>query len=200
VSDALIASLQDRINQLQQENATIRAEAKDRRIKGKAQKERLEELERALGEIAAERDEYKTAIEAEPHELQKQVDEYRGKLRDRDHRDKFRELARTQGVTHDKALDDLWSLSGYKADADTVDETKLTAAITGALAGRDWLKATPAPAGANGTAGAPATTAAQSAAEVTRPPGPGATRGAGSGTGDPDAALAARYPDASRLA
>ncbi len=200
MSDVLIASLQQQIERLQAENATIRAEAKDRRIKGRALKEENDRYAAALTELADERDKYKLAIEAEPHELQARVDEYKGKLRDRDHRDKFRELARAQGVTQDKAIDDLWSLSGYKAEADEVDDAKITAAISTALQGRDWLKATPATEVANGKPAGSGTKSAQAADQATRTPGPGATRGGASGNSDPDAALAVAFPNAYRIA
>ena len=173
MSEPLIASLQEQITRLQADNATLRAEAKDRRIKGRTLKEENERFASALEELAAERDRYKEVLEAEPHELQAQVDEYRGKLRDRDHKDKFRALAKTAGV-NEAALDDLYSLSGYKPEADDIDESKITAAITSTLSGRDRLRAAPAAAAANGKPAGSGTAAAQGAAPVTREPGPGA--------------------------
>jgi chromosome segregation ATPase len=200
MSEVLIASLQKRIDELTQEKAVLASEAKSRRLKAKAIAEENETLKSTVGALTTERDALKSRAEAAPHELQAQVDEYKGKLRDRDHRDKFKALAHAAGVTQDKALDDLWQLSGYKAEADEVDDAKITAAITGALAGRDWLKAAPAPVGANGKPAAPATTTAQVAAHDTRSPGPGASRGGASTTPDFDAVLAAKYPAAGRLA
>jgi chromosome segregation ATPase len=201
--EPLVAALQAQIARLQQENATIRAEAKDRRVKGKALREENEQYAAALRQVEAERDEYKAAFESEPHELQAQVNEYRGKLRDRDHRDKFRELATAAGVTETKALDDLYQLSGYKADADEINEPKIQAAIAGALQGRDWLKS-PAPgAGApNGRPAAAGTQTAQAASQATQPlqPGPGASRGGASRQDTPDAVLESKYPNAFRLA
>lgn len=200
MSETLIQSLQQQIERLQAEAATLRAEAKDRRIKGRALKTENEEYQAALADLAAERDRYKAAIEAEPHELQAQVDAYKSKLRDRDHKDKFRSLATKAGVTQDKALDDLWQLSGYKPDADEIDDGKITAAISSALTGRDWLKAATGAAAPNATSAGTGTRGAATATQETRSPGPGANRGAASGSGDPDAELAAKYPSASRLA
>jgi len=200
LSDVLIASLQKRIDELTGENATIRAEAKNRRLKGKTLQEEVDGLKAQVTTLTTERDNLKTVATAQPSELQAEVDSLRAKLRDRDHRDKFKELAKAQGVTDPKAQDDLWSLSGYKAETDQIDETKITAAITSSLAGRDWLKAAPAPDGANGSAAGAATQTAQAAAQATRPAGPGVTRGAGSSTTDLDKSLEAALPDAFRLA
>ncbi len=201
MSDTLIASLQKRIDELTAENATLRSEAKDRRLKGKALREENEQYARALEDLAAERDKYKAAIEAKPGELQATVDELRGRLRDRDHRDRFQTLARKAGVAEGKALDDLWQLSGYKPESDDIDESKITAAIGTALEGRDWLKAAPAPEGTNGKGGQTAAKqTAPAAAHETRSAGPGASRGGSATTPDFDAVLKAKYPNASRLA
>jgi predicted nuclease with TOPRIM domain len=201
--ESLIAALQAQIERLQTENATIRAEAKDRRIKGKALREQNEQYAAALQQVEAERDEYKLAFESEPSELQAQVNEYRGKLRDRDHRDKFKELAQAAGVTEKKALDDLYQLSGYKPEADDIDEKKITAAISTALQGRDWLKSPATGAAApNGQPAAAGTQTGQTAGQATSPlqPGPGASRGGASRQTDTDSVLESKYPNAFRLA
>ena len=49
MSETLIASLQKRIDELTQEKATLAAEAKDRRLKGRALKEENERFAAALG-------------------------------------------------------------------------------------------------------------------------------------------------------
>jgi hypothetical protein len=206
--ESVVPLLQNRITELEHTLAKVRAEAKQRREKIEAltaEKENLtaenKRFASALEEVAHERDQYKAAIEAEPHALQAQVNEYRGKLRDRDHRDKFRELAAAAGVTNPKALDDLYQLSGYKPEADEIDEKKLTAAIGQALQGRDWLKS-PAPAAdaANGQPAGSGTQTAQGARLATLQPGPGASRGGASVKDDTDSVLEAKYPNAFRIA
>jgi hypothetical protein len=199
-SDTLISSLQKRIDDLTTDNATIRAEAKNRRLKGKTLSEELDAARAQIVTLTSERDGLMTAAKAQPHELQAQVDEYRAKLRDRDHRDKFKQLATAAGVTQDKALDDLWSLSGYRPEQDAIDETKITAAITSTLSGRDWLKAAPALVDANGQPTEAGKAAAEAAANATRSPGPGANRGTEAGNNDREAALEAKYPNAFRIA
>jgi hypothetical protein len=201
VEESVVPLLQKRISELEHTLAKVRAEAKQRREKIEAPTADNERFAAALEETATERNQYKAAIEAEPHELQVQVDDLRGKLRDRDHRDRFRELGRKAGVTADKALDDLYQLSGYKPEADDIDEGKLTAAISQTLQGRDWLKS-PAPAAdaANGQPAGSGTQTAQGARLATLQPGPGASRGGASVKDDTDSVLEAKYPNAFRLA
>jgi uncharacterized protein (DUF3084 family) len=202
VDDSIINTLQTRISQLEGDCATLRAEAKDRRLKARALREENERFASALEQTAQERDQYKQAIEAEPHELQTQVDSLRGQIRDRDHHNRFKTLAQAAGVHSSKALDDLYQLSGYKPEADEIDETKIQAAIGQALQGRDWLKSSaPAPGGANGKPAGAGATAGQNPSQATHyPPGPGATRGGASRVEDADADLAAQFPNAFRLA
>ena len=200
----VITMQQNRISELEELAAKWKRNAKESQAKAMKFREENERFAAALEEVAKERDQYKQAIEAEPHELQAQVDEYKGKLRDRDHRDKFRELGRKAGVTADKALDDLYQLSGYKPEADEIDEAKITTAITSALQGRDWLKsaagaAAPAAGAANGRpAGAGSQPAGAGGANLQ--PGPGASRGGASVKDDTDSVLEAKYPNAYRLA
>jgi hypothetical protein len=54
------------------------------------------------------------------------------------HRGKFNELAKAAGAK-DKALDDLWDRSGYKADGDVPDEKAITKAIEAQREARDYL-------------------------------------------------------------
>ena len=202
MSDVLISSLQKRVDDLTTELATIRAEAKDRRLKGRAFKEENDALKAQVATLTTERDTLDAKAKAKPGELQTEIDSLKGKLRDRDHRDAFARLAKTAGARTDaKAIDDLWHASGYKAEADEINEPQITAAIGSALEGRDWLKAAaPAAEAAKGQPAGSGKQTAQAAAHATREPGPGANRGGGAGSSDPNEALAARYPNAYRIA
>src|SRR4051812_1518353 len=190
--------MQKRIDELTGELATVRAEAKDRRIKSKAFKDEAEALRATVATLTTERDTFKAQAQAQPGELKAEIDLYKGKLRDRDHKDKFRDLAKAAGV-NESAIEDAYQLSGYKPEADAIDEAKITAVITQTLQGRDWLKAAPAQ-GANGQSGASGTQTGQGAGQATLPQGPGANRGGQAGNDDLDKALEARYPDAGRIA
>jgi hypothetical protein len=100
----------------------------------------------AAKRLTEERD----ADRAKVTELQKQVDdlkkapgaekiaELEGKLREQAHRGKFNEVAKALGAK-EKALNDLWEKSGYKAEGDAPDETKIKAAIEGQRTERDYL-------------------------------------------------------------
>jgi FtsZ-binding cell division protein ZapB len=192
MSEVLIAQLQKRIDELTNESASLKTEAKSRRHKNKSLQEELDGLKTQVDAITKERDSLKAASTARPGELQAIIDDLRGQIRTRDHRDAFKRLAKDAGArTEDTALTDLWNASGYKADSDTIDDAKITAAITEALAGRDYLKAVAASDEANEEAARAAQQTAHGAANGNRQPGPGANRG--SGAGDPAAENDARF-------
>lgn len=199
MSETLIASLQQQVDRLTSDNATLRAEAKQRRHKAKGLGEENETLRTQLATVTTERDTFKSSLDAKPGELQAKIDSLQGKLRDRDHKDAFRSLAKAAGV-NEAAIEDAWIISGYKPEGDELDETKIKAAIGSTLQGRDWLKAAPAAESATGSPGAPGTTPAQRAVPANLPQGPGANRGGAAGTTDPEKQLEAQYPDAFRLA
>lgn len=200
MSEQLIATLQDQLRQLQAENLSLKTEAKERRIKGKKLQAENEKFAQFIEDLAAERDDYKARLEAAPGDLQKKVDELTGQIRARAHRDKFNALAKSEDVTNERALEDLWTASGYRPESDEPDEGALKAAIGKALQGRDYLKTPPAPDGANGRPADAGTKSAQGAAPVSRDAGPGASRGGGPGKGGRDELLAEKYPNAFRLA
>ena len=182
----LIRSLEARIAALEGENKKLSAEAAKRRQRGK-------ELQEALDAVTAERDELAAgfdALDAEHAEFKERsaqpesekdqrIAELENQLRTRDHKETFRELAKKANVRED-ALNDLWDLSGYKAETDQADEATLGELIAAKLKGRDYLlkpvetttaaadAATPN-AAANGVASAAITTPATK-------PGPGAVR------------------------
>lgn len=68
----------------------------------------------------------------------KRVAELEGKLRDLDHRKVFDRTAKAKGAT-DAALDDLWTLSGYKAEAPEADEAALGTLIDAQKTARPYL-------------------------------------------------------------
>ena len=191
MSEALISSLQKRVDQLTDENASLKSEAKDRRLKAKALQTQLDEVKGQITTLTTDRDGLKAKADAKPGELQAELDRLKGEIRTRDHRDVFTRLAKDSGVTQPKALEDLWSLSGYKAESDTADEKQITAVITSALQGRDWLKAAPL-----------VDTSKTKVADAATPPGPGQGRGplVTGERADPNKVLEAKYPNAFRIA
>jgi hypothetical protein len=99
----------------------------------------------AAKKLVAERDADKKKVE----ELQKQIDDLKKAggpeevaklkqtIRETSHRAKFDELAKAAGAK-DKALNDLWEKSGYKAEGDAPDEAKIKTAIEAQRAERDY--------------------------------------------------------------
>lgn len=120
----------------------------------------------------------KTAAETELSSLKakndvptalKRVDELTGELRIIKHRKVFDKLATDSGVKPE-ALEDLYQLSGYKAETDVIDEAAVKAAIDGQKTARSYLF------GAAGeTVETPAPGTPPQAQQL--PPGPGSNRG-----------------------
>jgi hypothetical protein len=82
-----------------------------------------DEYRDALTEVAAERDSLKTAPDAASR-----IAELEASIRDRSHFDKFAELAKG-AKAKDAALKHLWQVSGYKAEADDIDEKVLQSLV-----------------------------------------------------------------------
>ncbi len=143
-----------------------------------------------LTAMVADRDQYKTKLETQPDELRTQVSDLTNKLRTRTHRDKFDTLAPAH--VNPAAKDAAWDLLQWKAEADEVDEAKMTAAITDLVGRHPVLKITTDD-GGNGAGGATTTQQARAA-------GPGTSRGGQSTNNDPNAELAAKYGTSGRLA
>ena len=171
--------LQKEIDRLKAENAKlshdlagahedlkeVRGEARDRRHEGKKLAEQLEQL-------AKERDEFKLKAEQDPEGLKSRLVETEGKLRDVAHRTAFAKVAAGLKVTDPTRVNDLYALSGYKAEADQPDEAKLVETIQTALKGRPHFLDTAPGAAQTAPGGAGATTA-----QLGGKPGPGAERG-----------------------
>ena len=181
----LIRSLEARIAALEGENKKLSAEAAKRRQTAK-------ELREQLDAVAAERDEFAQAfevIDTEYSEFKEQstlpesekdhmIADLQQQLRTRDHKEAFREIARKANVRED-ALNDLWDLSGYKAEADQADEATLQELITAKLKGRDWLLKPVETTTAAADAAQPNPSQTVASAAITTPatkPGPGAVR------------------------
>src|SRR5271166_1704379 len=82
-----------------------------------------EEYRLALSEASEERDTLKSKV-ASPDAQAARIAELEDAIRDRQHFDKFTELAR-KAKAKQAAFKHLWQISGYKAEADEVDEKAL---------------------------------------------------------------------------
>ena len=82
-----------------------------------------DEYRESLSEISEERDSLKTKV-ATPDAQAARIAELEAAIRDRQHYDKFAELAK-EARAKEAALKHLWQVSGYKAEADEIDEKAL---------------------------------------------------------------------------
>jgi hypothetical protein len=104
----------------------------------------------------------------------KELADLKAKVKLDGHRGKFNELARAAGA-REKALEDLWEKSGYKADGDLPDETAIKAAIAKQQTDRDYLFEPPGENGQGGSEGGPD----ESGEPEAEQPRPGPARGQG---------------------
>lgn len=102
-------------------------------------KARVGELESKLADVEIERDNALAKLNDAPGEALARIAELEGRIRTRTHKDTFARLA--SGKLKTEALEDAYALSGWQADADEVDEAKLTEAIDTLLASREYLRA-----------------------------------------------------------
>jgi hypothetical protein len=157
MSEALIASLNQRINELTGQNSNLKAALKEERSARKSAAEKLAEAEKAVGTLTTERDTALSAAKAAPDDLRKQITDLQGQLAQRDHRDAFRAAARDAGVSG-KAIDDLYSLSGLKPGETPADPAGFAEFLAAQKEVRPWAfdGESPSPQGNGATTGQPA--------------------------------------------
>jgi hypothetical protein len=108
-SDALIQSMNSRINELTAQVASRKEQAK----RHAEQLKSVAELRAAHEALIKDRDHWKEKAEAAPSALQAKLDEATGQLRARDHRDAWKEAVADQ--LNDKVtIDDIWAKLGYQ--------------------------------------------------------------------------------------
>lgn len=188
-SSGLIQSYKEQIAALQADNNKLRNEAAKRRHKNQELQAKLDEVTEdrntlALGfeELEAKHKELETRTSTAPSELQAENAALKQQIRTRDHKEVFKRLAMLpeHGV-REEAVNDLWDLSGYKAEGESADEAKMQELIKAKLIGRDHFKRptveTTTAAADAAQAEANAKAAANAAIKTpATPPGPGAAR------------------------
>ncbi len=111
MSESLISSLNQRVTELTNEVATLRAESKDRRLARKAALAEVTELKAKLAEVQAERD--KLATSTGSGDTAKRIAELESEVRRRDHREAWSKAL--EGKLHEKAsIDDVWAKTAYE--------------------------------------------------------------------------------------
>lgn len=113
----------------------------DRNGKVKTSEQQLTEANAQLEKLKGENLKLAKKLETLPAELGTELEKVKGELRTRDHKAKFADVAKELGSSPE-AVDALWKLSDYKADADQIDEEGLKTLIEGTLAANPFLKAT----------------------------------------------------------
>ena len=106
-------------------------EARKRKIKLKnqareiaAKDELLAKLQADLEKRTKERDDLDAKLKAQPEDVRAELEALKAERRTEKHRAAFDKLAKGLGA-NETALDDLYKVSGYQADADDVDEAAL---------------------------------------------------------------------------
>jgi FtsZ-binding cell division protein ZapB len=151
MSEALIASLQAEIGRLNQKNAELAAEAKDRRIKSKKTTAELDELKAKHAALSTEHDGLKTQAAAAPSEKDRTIAELQGKLLARDHRDAFGSVKEFEGppgedgapkkyrLNDGVTVDAVFKQTDYKAEGATPDAKAVSEHYLKALAAHKYL-------------------------------------------------------------
>lgn len=177
---------------LRAENKTLRADldasAADVRAANAEARDRRHDLkakETSLIEMSADRDKYKGLAAIDADGWKAKFESVNGTLRGINHKAEFHKIAAAAGVKDPSKADALFTLTGYKPEADAVDAAALTTLIGTTLTDFPWLKSdapagaavttTPASEAAKGTPVAGATTAGAGAHGAAA--GPGSDRG-----------------------
>lgn len=159
MSDELIKSLNSELSRL-------KAEAKERRIKGKRSAEELEQLRKQVAELTAERDGLRTRLEASPGEQAAKIADLEKQIKVRDVRDRFGPVA--SQLADKVTLEHLFKLNDF--DPAAVDLAALD--VDGLVKG--WRDAFPSVFKAAETATPAAGAATRQALQVQVPTGRGA--------------------------
>jgi hypothetical protein len=140
-TDAAVSDYLKRISELS-------AEAKGHRVAHKRTKGELADvqakLDKALKDlqtVTGERDGLKTRLDAAPGELQTTIDQLRGQIRDRDHKDAWKGLYgdKELGLNPDIPVETVMRELKYEAKGDQPDVQAIKALVTGARDSHKWL-------------------------------------------------------------
>ena len=137
----------------------------------RSERERADAAERRIQELTAENSSLKTR--ADSSLAARRVEELTTELRSLKHRSAFERIARERGVRPD-GVEDLWQLSGYKAEADEIDEAAVGLLIDDQKTKRSYLFGESQPAGSGSDTEAGGT---QPPIEMPRRPAPGSGQG-----------------------
>jgi hypothetical protein len=124
-SSTLINSLNGRIATLEATLARTSHESKTRKISLRDLQTKLEKATADLAALETERDTWKGKAEAAPSDLQAQLDEARGQLRARDHKDRWREAIGAE-LRGKATIEDVWGKIDYKPGDKLPSDAEIT--------------------------------------------------------------------------
>ena len=130
--------LKDQITRQQKEIDDLRSENAKRRTTNRDLKADVADLTGKLTAATGKVTELEQAVGKAPADAQARIEELTSEVRGYKHKGVFRDKAGEAGVDP-KALDVLWRESGYKADADDVNEDAIAEAITRAKESHPFL-------------------------------------------------------------
>jgi hypothetical protein len=171
MSETLQAEL---IASLKTENIQRRRAARAVKAENATLAARLAELEGQVTSLTTERDDFKQRLEAAPGDLQKTIDDLKGKLRDRDHKDAWTAALKDSPLHEKASVNTLWRELEYQVDSDVPDALAIKSLVERGKAEVPYLFAPTTDATSGGAPGG----ARPDQAQPTLPPGPGSGRGA----------------------
>lgn len=130
---AELASLKMRLEDAYKESQSLKSELAE--VNGESAR-RKSKIQRLAEELNTKTDE----IGKVRSERDQELEATKSKLREVNHRGVFDKLAKTHGA-NDQALNDLYAVSGYKPEADDVDEESLSALVQQTLESKPYFKA-----------------------------------------------------------
>lgn len=158
--------LQGEIARLTKENVLLHQENKQHRLRRKKAVEELGVVKLEHESVTKQLDEFKNVVSTTPDEWQTKYETLKGEVVAEKHKGAFVKLAKELKV-RDEAVDDLFTLSGYKPEGDEPNEAALKGLIQGVVQARPYLLAPETPS-------EPVVSGVTKPA--TLPPGPGLSR------------------------
>lgn len=135
MSEDIIKHLREELERTISQRDEARKEAAKNRVEKSG---KVKTLEEQLAASLKENEKISKKLETLPGELQAENDRLKGEIRTRDHKGKFNEVAKELKV-RPEAIDDLFNLSGYKAEGDEVNVDAIKEAIAKSLEARPYL-------------------------------------------------------------
>ncbi len=100
----------------------------------------INSLKAELDALRAENGNLSAKLEKKPDDLRQELEEAKVKLRTVLHKAVFEKIAKQSGA-NETAIDDLYAVSGYKAESDEIDEVAIRNTVDAVLSSKPYFKA-----------------------------------------------------------